>query len=65
MFKDGIEKKNQLKKGKKTTQAEVNLSNSWFRSWDWDNPIEKKIKINHETQFSVNPVLKSEIEKII
>jgi hypothetical protein len=51
MFKDGIEKKINWKKEKQTTQAEVNLSNSWSRSWDWDNPIEKN------QNKSWNPIL--------
>jgi hypothetical protein len=32
-------------------------------SWDWNNPIEKKIKINYEVQFSVKPMSQDEILK--
>jgi len=41
MFNDEI-KKNQLKKTKKQPRLIlVNLPNPQYRSWDYDNPIEK------------------------
>jgi len=36
----------------------VILSNSWPRSWDWDNPIERKAKKNYEAQSITNPPLR-------
>jgi hypothetical protein len=61
-LKDKTGKKNQLKKWPKLTR--VNLSNPPSKSWDHDNTIENKLKIYiYEAQFSINSVLKDEIEK--
>ena len=60
---DEIEKKLIKKKDKKNKQLNstwVNLSKLQPGSCDKDNSIEKK---NYETQFSINSILKDEIEK--
>jgi hypothetical protein len=63
-LKDKTGKKNQLKKWPKLTR--VNLSNPPSKSWDHDNTIENKLKkYIYEAQFSINSVLKDEIEKKI
>jgi len=41
------------------------MSNLQPESWDRDNLIEKKIKINYEGQSPTNPMLKDKIEKNI
>jgi len=42
--------------------TQVNLSNLLPRSWNSNNPIESKLKKNYKTKFSINPMLKNEIE---
>jgi hypothetical protein len=42
---------------------QVNLLNSKPGSWDLNNPLKIKIKIDYETQFPTNSILKNEIEK--
>jgi hypothetical protein len=39
------------------------LTNLQPESSNQDNPIEKKVEINYESKFSINPILKDEIEK--
>jgi len=34
-----------------------------IKIWDHDNSHRKQIKINHGTQFSINPMLKDETKK--
>jgi hypothetical protein len=36
----------------------VILSNSWSRSWDWDNPTERKAKKYYKAQSITNPTLR-------
>jgi hypothetical protein len=47
---------------KKTWAIFGNPQNLWPGSWDLNNPIEKKIN-KYEAKFSINLVLKDEIEK--
>ena len=44
---------------KRMMSTQINLSNSWPRSWGHDHFIKK----NHETQFLTNPMMKDEIKK--
>jgi hypothetical protein len=37
--------------------------NSHTKSWDHDNLIEKKIKINYEAHFAINLILKDKTRK--
>jgi hypothetical protein len=55
----------QLKKGQKTQVNLANLQNSRLGSWDYDNPIEKKLKNNYKTQSLINSMLNDEVEKKI
>jgi len=43
----------------------VNTLTPWSYAHDWDNSIESKEKKWHEDQFSINEMLKDEIEKKI
>jgi hypothetical protein len=62
MLKDKIRKKSTLKNDlKKMKSTWAHLLNSWTESWGQDYPIEEKK--NHETQFSINPMMMDEIEK--
>jgi hypothetical protein len=61
MLKDDIEKKS-IKK-KKTRVNQVNSSNSWLESWNWDKSIKNKLKQIMKLKSLANQILKVEIEK--
>jgi len=64
MLKDEIEKKNSIKKMTKKTRVNLtNLQNSQPRLWDCDTTYKANKNNNYETQFSINSMLKDEIEK--
>jgi len=52
-----------------TTTSWIDLGQSGLtyylhiKIWDHDNSHRKQIKINHETQFPINPMLKDETKK--
>jgi hypothetical protein len=56
-----ILKKNQLKK--KTRVNQVNSSNPWLESWNWDKSIKNKLKQIMKLKSLANQILKVEIEK--
>ena len=56
-----ILKKNQLKK--KTRVNQVNSSNPWLESWNWDKSIKSKLKQIMKLKSLANQILKDEIEK--
>ena len=61
MLKDDIEKKS-IKK-KKTRVNQVNSSNPWLESWNWDKSIKSKLKQIMKLKSLANQILKDEIEK--
>jgi hypothetical protein len=61
MLKDKIEKKT-VKKRIKDLLNRVNLLNSRFRSWTWNNLIKSKLKKNMKVQSSLNLTSKVGIE---
>ena len=61
MLKDKIEKKS-VKKRIKDLLNRVNLLNSRFRSWTWNNLIKSKLKKNMKVQSSLNLTSKVGIE---
>jgi hypothetical protein len=63
MLINEIEKiKGQLGKKNIIKVNQVNSSNPWSRSWNWDNLVKSKLKRNHEAQSLINLMLKYEIK---